>query len=181
MLVRERSAVQCPFQCSAVDHMQRMCHALPVSAAHIISRALVSQDMGFEPQIRRIVLQSDMPPKEVRQTLLFSGAAAPPLTLCCRQTNIVVTQACSQRLRIIYMNGRSDLRARDSEAGCGVPARLRICRPADIPCLAFLRIDSCEPSCGVLYRDRQHVITTVAWCVSPPHRSGLLWGGSARP
>ena len=30
-------------------------------------------DMGFEPQIRRIVEQEDMPPKDVRQTLLFSA------------------------------------------------------------------------------------------------------------
>ena len=34
-------------------------------------------DMGFEPQIRRIVQQSDMPPKERRQTLLFSATFAP--------------------------------------------------------------------------------------------------------
>lgn len=33
--------------------------------------------MGFEPQIRRIVQQSDMPPKERRQTLLFSATFAP--------------------------------------------------------------------------------------------------------
>ncbi|GHP12340.1 hypothetical protein PPROV_001106800 [Pycnococcus provasolii] len=30
-------------------------------------------DMGFEPQIRRLVLQRDMPPKSRRQTLLFSA------------------------------------------------------------------------------------------------------------
>ncbi|CAN8286818.1 unnamed protein product [Cochlearia groenlandica] len=30
-------------------------------------------DMGFEPQIRKIVEQSDMPPRGVRQTLLFSA------------------------------------------------------------------------------------------------------------
>jgi len=30
-------------------------------------------DMGFEPQIRRIVLENDMPSKEFRQTLLFSA------------------------------------------------------------------------------------------------------------
>jgi ATP-dependent RNA helicase DDX3X len=30
-------------------------------------------DMGFEPQIRQIVLQSDMPPKSQRQTFLFSA------------------------------------------------------------------------------------------------------------
>lgn len=30
-------------------------------------------DMGFEPQIRKIVEQMDMPPRGVRQTLLFSA------------------------------------------------------------------------------------------------------------
>jgi ATP-dependent RNA helicase DDX3X len=30
-------------------------------------------DMGFEPQIRRIVEQEDMPGKEERQTLMFSA------------------------------------------------------------------------------------------------------------
>ena len=30
-------------------------------------------DMGFEPQIRRIVAEYDMPPKEVRQTFMFSA------------------------------------------------------------------------------------------------------------
>lgn len=30
-------------------------------------------DMGFEPQIRKIVEQMDMPPRGVRQTMLFSA------------------------------------------------------------------------------------------------------------
>jgi ATP-dependent RNA helicase DDX3X len=30
-------------------------------------------DMGFEPQVRRIVEQMDMPPPGVRQTMLFSA------------------------------------------------------------------------------------------------------------
>jgi ATP-dependent RNA helicase DDX3X len=30
-------------------------------------------DMGFEPQIRKIVEQMDMPPAGVRQTMLFSA------------------------------------------------------------------------------------------------------------
>ena len=36
-------------------------------------------DMGFEPQIRRIVERHDLPPKERRQTLLFSATFAPPI------------------------------------------------------------------------------------------------------
>lgn len=30
-------------------------------------------DMGFEPQIRRIVEQDTMPPKGIRQTMMFSA------------------------------------------------------------------------------------------------------------
>lgn len=30
-------------------------------------------DMGFEPQIRRIIEQTGMPPSPVRQTMLFSA------------------------------------------------------------------------------------------------------------
>ena len=36
-------------------------------------------DMGFEPQIRRIVQGADMPPKERRQTLLFSATFPPEI------------------------------------------------------------------------------------------------------
>ena len=36
-------------------------------------------DMGFEPQIRRIVEGHDLPPNERRQTLLFSATFAPPI------------------------------------------------------------------------------------------------------
>ena len=35
--------------------------------------------MGFEPQIRRIVEQADLPPTSKRQTLLFSATFAPPI------------------------------------------------------------------------------------------------------
>jgi superfamily II DNA/RNA helicase len=33
-------------------------------------------DMGFEPQIRRIVEQTGMPPSSIRQTMLFSATLA---------------------------------------------------------------------------------------------------------
>eukprot|EP00656_Telonema_subtile_P048391 TRINITY_DN5758_c0_g1_i1.p1 TRINITY_DN5758_c0_g1~~TRINITY_DN5758_c0_g1_i1.p1 ORF type:complete len:591 (-),score=186.37 TRINITY_DN5758_c0_g1_i1:152-1924(-) len=42
-------------------------------------------DMGFEPQIRRIVLQCDMPPKEQRQTLLFSATFPPEIQKLAQQ------------------------------------------------------------------------------------------------
>ena len=35
--------------------------------------------MGFEPQIRRIVERSDLPPTNKRQTLMFSATFAPPI------------------------------------------------------------------------------------------------------
>jgi superfamily II DNA/RNA helicase len=36
-------------------------------------------DMGFEPQIRKLVQKSGMTPKEKRQTLLFSATFPPPI------------------------------------------------------------------------------------------------------
>ena len=36
-------------------------------------------DMGFEPQIRKLVQRSGMTPKEKRQTLLFSATFPPPI------------------------------------------------------------------------------------------------------
>ena len=36
-------------------------------------------DMGFEPQIRRIVEQHDLPPPSCRQTLMFSATFAKPI------------------------------------------------------------------------------------------------------
>ena len=74
-----------------IQEMERGCDILvatPGRLSDLIERAKVSLsncrylaldeadrmlDMGFEPQIRRIVEQEDMPPKEHRQTLLFSA------------------------------------------------------------------------------------------------------------
>ena len=39
-------------------------------------------DMGFEPQIRKIVEQMDMPPRGVRQTLLFSATFPKEIQVC---------------------------------------------------------------------------------------------------
>ena len=69
-------ALPCPF------HLPSPC-SLAVSGlcayATRYPRGLTAPDMGFEPQIRRIVLQADMPPKEQRQTLLFSATFAPEI------------------------------------------------------------------------------------------------------
>jgi ATP-dependent RNA helicase DDX3X len=39
-------------------------------------------DMGFEPQIRKIVEQMDMPPAGVRQTMLFSATFPKEIQVC---------------------------------------------------------------------------------------------------
>lgn len=40
-------------------------------------------DMGFEPQIRKIVEQMDMPPPGMRQTLLFSATFPKEIQVIC--------------------------------------------------------------------------------------------------
>jgi ATP-dependent RNA helicase DDX3X len=48
-------------------------------------------DMGFEPQVRRIVEQMDMPPPGVRQTMLFSATFPKEIQVsCCLFVNITV-------------------------------------------------------------------------------------------
>lgn len=39
-------------------------------------------DMGFEPQIRRIVEQDTMPPKGARQTMMFSATFPKEIQVC---------------------------------------------------------------------------------------------------
>jgi len=39
-------------------------------------------DMGFEPQIRKIVEQMDMPPRGQRQTMLFSATFPKEIQVC---------------------------------------------------------------------------------------------------
>ena len=39
-------------------------------------------DMGFEPQIRRIVEKDNMPPSGVRQTLMFSATFPKEIQVC---------------------------------------------------------------------------------------------------
>ena len=39
-------------------------------------------DMGFEPQIRKIVEQMDMPPPGSRQTMLFSATFPKEIQVC---------------------------------------------------------------------------------------------------
>uniref|UniRef100_A0A8C6V6I4 RNA helicase n=1 Tax=Neogobius melanostomus TaxID=47308 RepID=A0A8C6V6I4_9GOBI len=57
-----------------VDMMERGKIGLDYYAPHLdILKADRMLDMGFEPQIRRIVEQDTMPPKGIRQTMMFSA------------------------------------------------------------------------------------------------------------
>jgi ATP-dependent RNA helicase DDX3X len=57
-----------------------------VSLQHIRYLALDEADrmldMGFEPQIRKIVEQMDMPPRGERQTMLFSATFPKEIQVC---------------------------------------------------------------------------------------------------
>uniref|UniRef100_A0A8C6T5V0 RNA helicase n=1 Tax=Neogobius melanostomus TaxID=47308 RepID=A0A8C6T5V0_9GOBI len=56
-----------------VDMMERGKIALDYCNYLILDEADRMLDMGFEPQIRRIVEQDTMPPKGIRQTMMFSA------------------------------------------------------------------------------------------------------------
>ncbi|XP_017375668.2 ATP-dependent RNA helicase DDX3Y [Cebus imitator] len=56
-----------------VDMMERGKIALDFCKYLVLDEADRMLDMGFEPQIRRIVEQDTMPPKGVRQTVMFSA------------------------------------------------------------------------------------------------------------
>jgi len=59
------------------DFVDRAIVSLSSVAFLVLDEADRMLDMGFEPQIRRIVEQADMPPKERRQTMLFSATFPP--------------------------------------------------------------------------------------------------------
>ena len=56
-----------------VDLLERARVSLQMIRYLALDEADRMLDMGFEPQIRRIVEQMDMPPRGVRQTMLFSA------------------------------------------------------------------------------------------------------------
>ena len=62
-----------------VDFVNRDLVSLADCRFLVLDEADRMLDMGFEPQIRRIVERHDLPPKEHRQTLLFSATFAPPI------------------------------------------------------------------------------------------------------
>uniref|UniRef100_A0A7N5ZTG0 RNA helicase n=1 Tax=Anabas testudineus TaxID=64144 RepID=A0A7N5ZTG0_ANATE len=70
-----------------VDMMERGKIGLDYCNYLVLDEADRMLDMGFEPQIRRIVEQDTMPPKGIRQTMMFSATfpkeIQPILTLAC--------------------------------------------------------------------------------------------------
>jgi ATP-dependent RNA helicase DDX3X len=56
-----------------VDMTERGKISLEMVRYLVLDEADRMLDMGFEPQIRRIVLEDNMPPTGVRQTLMFSA------------------------------------------------------------------------------------------------------------
>lgn len=56
-----------------VDLLERARVSLQMIRYLTLDEADRMLDMGFEPQIRRIVEQMDMPPSGARQTMLFSA------------------------------------------------------------------------------------------------------------
>lgn len=51
-------------------------------------------DMGFEPQIRRIVEQDTMPPKGVRHTMMFSATFPKEIQVLLDAANLIYLGSC---------------------------------------------------------------------------------------
>ena len=66
-----------------VDLLERAKVSLEMIRYLTLDEADRMLDMGFEPQIRKIVEQMDMPPRGVRQTLLFSATFPKEIQVCC--------------------------------------------------------------------------------------------------
>jgi superfamily II DNA/RNA helicase len=55
-------------------------------------------DMGFEPQIRRIVEQDTMPPKGVRHTMMFSATFPKEIQVLCDVAIVIYLEVNLSRL-----------------------------------------------------------------------------------
>lgn len=65
-----------------VDLLERARVSLQMIRYLALDEADRMLDMGFEPQIRKIVEQMDMPPRGVRQTMLFSATFPKEIQVC---------------------------------------------------------------------------------------------------
>jgi len=65
-----------------VDLLERARVSLQMIKYLALDEADRMLDMGFEPQIRKIVEQTDMPPRGVRQTMLFSATFPKEIQVC---------------------------------------------------------------------------------------------------
>jgi len=66
-----------------VDLLERARVSLQMIRYLALDEADRMLDMGFEPQIRKIVEQMDMPPPGIRQTLLFSATFPKEIQVSC--------------------------------------------------------------------------------------------------
>lgn len=66
-----------------VDLLERARVSLQMTRYLALDEADRMLDMGFEPQIRKIVEQMDMPPPGMRQTLLFSATFPKEIQVSC--------------------------------------------------------------------------------------------------
>lgn len=66
-----------------VDLLERARVSLQMIRYLALDEADRMLDMGFEPQIRKIVEQMDMPPPGVRQTMLFSATFPKEIQVSC--------------------------------------------------------------------------------------------------
>ena len=65
-----------------VDLLERARVSLQMIRYLALDEADRMLDMGFEPQIRKIVEQMDMPPRGMRQTMLFSATFPKEIQVC---------------------------------------------------------------------------------------------------
>lgn len=65
-----------------VDLLERARVSLQMIRYLALDEADRMLDMGFEPQIRKIVQQMDMPPPGMRQTMLFSATFPKEIQVC---------------------------------------------------------------------------------------------------
>ena len=66
-----------------------------VASYLVLDEADRKLDMGFEPQIRRIVEQDTMPPKGLRQTMMFSATFPKEIQVSLRMSWVIDTFAAN--------------------------------------------------------------------------------------